>query len=82
MANLKLYLLTPSKGMIGRDVYQGAVVAAKNIHEARKIHPNGESKWSSTGTWVEDPTSVDVKLIGTALPETQAGVILSDFFGC
>jgi len=82
MANLRLYLLTPSKGTLkGGDFYQGAVVAARNIFEARYIHPNGKEPWAPSSDWVKSPEQVEVELLGTALPRTQKGVILADFFG-
>jgi len=82
MANLRLYLLTPSKGTLkGGDFYQGAVVAARNLHEARYIHPNGKEPWAPSSDWVKNPDQITVSRLGTALAGTQKGVILADFFG-
>jgi hypothetical protein len=81
MANLKLYLITRSKGMMGRDIYREAVVAARNIHDARRIHPNGIEPWEASSDWVKSPEEIDVALLGPAAAGTERGVILSDFFG-
>jgi hypothetical protein len=63
------------------DTYDAAIVAAASADEARKIHPRGDaSAWDGVwGTWAADPKDVDVELIGTAKPGTEAGVILASF---
>jgi hypothetical protein len=81
MANLKLYLLTPSKGTFSYDVYHGAVVAARNTHDARHIHPNGIEPWEPSSDWAKNREEIDVTLLGTAIAGTERGVILADFFG-
>lgn len=61
--------------------YSDAVVAAENEEQERKIHPaeyvNRDwwtDDWSSM-TWVENLEQVQVKFIGVAVEDIEAGVI-------
>lgn len=62
------------------DTYDSAIVAAGSVEEARLIHPGWQEKWGERFTpWAYKPEDVQVELIGTAAPGTQAGVILASF---
>ena len=68
------------------DTFSDAVVAAETAIEAANTHPSGnpenwkrETDGSFSGTWVKTADSVSVKLIGTAVQGTPAGVICSSF---
>lgn len=64
----------------GWDTYDSAVVAAETVEQAAATHPNNNHSWDSIWpTWCDKPSEVTVKLIGTALEGTTAGVILSSF---
>jgi hypothetical protein len=76
---MNLYLLTQDK-LDGYDTYDSAVVCAKSETAARTIHPSGYEgdnvwKWDSWPT----PEDVVVKLIGTAVRGSEAGVICASF---
>lgn len=80
---MNLYRIDAAENL-GYDSYDSAVVAAKSEDAARLIHPGlnawtGE-KWDDTyQTWHESPADVKVTLIGTALPDVPAGVVLASF---
>jgi len=57
------------------DTFDAAVVAAKNKDLAQQTHP---SEWGGVEEWAI-PEAVKVKLIGTAVKDTKAGVILASF---
>ena len=57
------------------DTFDAAVVAAKTEDEAQRTLP---SERSDTYDWAESK-DVKVKLIGTAVKGTKAGVILASF---
>jgi hypothetical protein len=56
------------------DVFDSAVVAAKDEESARKIHPG----LGGLDSWVKSK-EVKVELIGEAIKGTKAGVIVSSF---
>lgn len=84
-----LYRLTLNTS-IGYDMYDSAVVIASSEEEARTFHPDNEARWdqekerwlngyySSDDTWGK-PDQVSVELIGTALPGSPSGVVVSSF---
>lgn len=76
---MKLWLISQDENS-GYDTYDSAVVAADSEDEARCTHPSnvGIADWSH-GTWASFPDRVNVKLIGEAVPNTSAGVILESF---
>ncbi len=64
----------------GWDTYDSAVVAAETAEQAAATHPYEFAAWDSIfPMWASFPEQVTVKLIGTALEGTTAGVILSSF---
>lgn len=77
--SLNLYLISRN-GPFEYDMYDDAVVAAKNETEARNIHPRGiqEKDDPIFSTWVK-PDLVTVKLIGVAAENIEAGVICASF---
>ena len=76
---MNLYLLTQNQNS-GYDTYDSVVVRAESAEEARKILPSRYTKWGgSYSTWADTPEQVQVELIGFALPETKAGVVLASF---
>lgn len=56
------------------DTYDSAIVAATDEETAKGIHPGSGCTW----TWCE-PHQVKVKLIGSAAPGVDAGVVLASF---
>jgi len=65
------------------DDWDAFVVVAPDENTARHTHPNGAKltfdKDDRCWGWVDLPTKVDVKLIGTAIPGQEAGVVLGSF---
>lgn len=66
------------------DSYDSAVVCAKDEDQARNMHPNGAPERLKDMTyfgrsWVKDPASVSVRLIGKAAHTEKAGVICASF---
>lgn len=79
---MNLYLLT-NNTVPGEDTWNAIVVAAENDDAARKIHPldaviPNPNHWNGK-SWPKDPKDVEVKLLGTAGVDIEAGVILSDY---
>lgn len=84
--DLKLYLLTQDT-LNGYDVYDGAVVCAKDEDDARTIHPSGCVVNHSDccgdmclcyDDWPE-PHLISVRLIGVAVNGTKRGLICASF---
>lgn len=88
---MNLYLIS-QKDNSGYDTYDSAVVAAESDEAAKIISPCGSRTWDQTrGVWLfggayEDehsswthPDNVSVKLIGTAVEGTDAGVVVASF---
>lgn len=78
---LRLYLISQEENR-GYDTYDSAVVAAKNEHDAKRIHPSGRTISEDSygyGGWVNDPEKVSAKLIGVADSSVSAGVICASF---
>lgn len=79
----------------GYDTYDSAVVIAKNERAARCMHPNpyyhfkdnklyftykdGRVVEDNSDTWVNDPSKVNVQLIGAALPTESPRVVCASF---
>lgn len=78
---MNLYLISQSEKN-GYDTYDSAVVAAETTEEARLIRAGGD-KWPSEGDqnwdWAETPDQVTVKLLGQAVADTPAGVVLASY---
>lgn len=90
---MNIYLLKQKQNN-GYDTYDSCVVIANNADEARKIHPGGshgekdpddvdedDGSWTGywKGSWCASPDDVTVIHIGTALPDSKSGVVLSSF---
>ena len=70
------------------DAYDGAVVIAKSIADAKTIHPdaNGLPMPMHAGgdlfkyrTWVSDAKDVTAEYVGRAKPDAVRGVVLASF---
>ncbi len=87
--SMRLWLLetTSGWGQGSSDYYQGAIVAARSITEAKRIHPDGGEGPLDTegrkmsGSWPLKPRYVTARRIGLAKPGTKPGVVLSAFYG-
>jgi hypothetical protein len=87
---VKLWLVSV-KESLGYDAYDSMVVAAATEDQARRIHPHSDdyswdNGWTHKGrptrvqnTWVDNPDDLIVECIGTAIEETEAGVILASY---
>lgn len=84
---MHLYRLSQSIAR-GYDTYDSCVVSAESEDHARCIHPsfyieNGNLDSDCfpryCDTWATKPSDVLVELIGTAIDETEAGVICASF---
>lgn len=65
----------------GYDVFDAAIVAAETAEEARKIYP-GKARFTTPDdidTFWAPFDSIGCILIGEALPNQNAGVILASF---
>jgi hypothetical protein len=77
---LRLWLLTQTT-CDGYDTYDSCVVAAPDADTARLIRPD-ERAWSHRTNypeWPFKPGDITVRLIGTADPSVEAGVVLASF---
>ncbi len=81
---MNIYHLTADAS--GYDTYSDCVVVALDEDAARKTHPSGydtEGEWWNRDLcydpWCTSLGAVEVELIGTAVPGTEAGVICSSF---
>lgn len=83
---MKLWLITPNQPL-GHDTYDSAVVAAKTMEDAQKVHPSSlhesnESAWEWSkkyGDWVHQPDQVTAELIGTTNKYTAGQVVIASF---
>jgi len=80
--NLYLYLLSQDQ-YNGYDTYDSCVVCAADPDAARLIHPAQDStyqpkNWAASG-WANAPEQINCKLIGTAEPGMEPGVICASF---
>lgn len=72
----------------GYDTFDSMVVAAETEQQARETHPYGHYHWNGR-RWVDgdhderrtwtDPDCTTATEIGTAIPNTPAGVICASF---
>lgn len=83
---MNIYTIARAVDCNDYDVYDGAVVYAKDATEARNMHPcdgkpidHPDRSRGNRGTWEADPKNVVVKLVGTAPNRKRAGIIMSDF---
>lgn len=64
------------------DTYSEAIVCAKTVEYARRIHPNGKGECievvDDSGTWTTY-NNIKATLIGIAAEGIERGVILSSF---
>ena len=82
---MNLYKLTQDANN-GYDTFDSCIVAAETDEKAQQIHPydgrfkNG-SHWDNHNydCWANTPDQVTVTLIGIAVEEIKAGVILTSF---
>ncbi len=76
---MNLYLITQNDHT-GYGTYDSAVVAAESAGLAMMIHPSGKS-WaeSDRSNWADSFASVQVRVLGSALDDVQAGVILASY---
>ena len=77
---MNLYLISQTKNN-DYDTYDAAVVAAETAEQAQVMHPNHDRSCNDKlrdYTWTS-PENVTVKLIGEAVPDTTAGVVLASF---
>lgn len=58
------------------DTYSDAVVVATDAETARRIHPGGE--YGDLYTWAA-PEDVTVELLGVAMGDAPAGVVVASF---
>lgn len=79
--------------MRGYDTYDSFVCVAESEEEARRTYPNGNDdytwsdareRWESTGgwsfhAWDAHISTVSARLIGTAAPGVEVGVICASF---
>lgn len=82
---MNLYYITQNVRS-GWDTYDGAVVAAKNIKDARTIHPSNftDNNWweepqSPYSAWAHRLDQVEVELIGKAKRGVKRGVVVASF---
>lgn len=77
---MNLYLISIGMRIVSYDMYDSAVVVAKDAKQARGMHPSGNQKrWGDDGgSWVNDPDEVSVQLVGTTNYK-RARVILASF---
>ncbi len=86
---MNLYLISQDQRNDYRsyEMYDSAVVAAPNPEAAGQIHPEtfdsddpSEYCWEHyRKSWCDTPDMVTVKLLGTALEGTEAGVVCASF---
>jgi len=79
---MNIYLIEQDENM-GYDTHDSAVVVAKSVVGARKIHPKGDiypsGRWSGIfNTWANKPSEVTVTKIGTTARKWR-GVICASF---
>lgn len=68
---MNLYIISQTVNQ-GYDTYDSAIVAATNEETAKGIRPGSICEWC-------EPGQVQVKLIGSAAPGVEAGVVLASF---
>lgn len=83
---MNIYTITRREPSDQYDIYDGAVVYAKDAKSARNMHPGDGKPIAprhptdlSLDTWVTDSSEVAVKMIGTAPNRKRPGVIMTDF---
>jgi len=81
---MNIYLIRRND-KVDYDQYAKAIVIAKDIEQARNMHPSGGTdydieQWSigECATWIH-PVNVEVIEIGKAIPEAEKGVVCADF---
>lgn len=77
---MKLWLISQDENG-GYDTYDSAVVTAETEEAARNTLPSEYAEWrdSEHSSWARKPEQVEVRLIGEAVPGTEAGVVLASF---
>ena len=73
---MNLYKISQDKNN-GWDTYDSAIVCAASEDEARLINPEGG--WTTYSSWCQSPDDVTVELIGTAVEDTNRGIVLASF---
>ena len=78
---MNIYLLSQNKAT-GWDSFDSCIVAAETEDQAIMIHPDGRDTWDGSNESFDEWCSykhVNIKLIGTTLPDIISGVILSSY---
>jgi hypothetical protein len=84
---MNIYLLEQDEAT-DYDTFDSIVVVARNEAAARMIHPSEtfgvkrEECWKEDpiyATWATDPSQVEVTLIGTAVPNSDEGIVVASF---
>jgi len=77
---MNLYLISrPDDGTGGYNEYEGAVVVASDVEDARSIHPGGYD-WDGRENYPWMPRDqVVVTYLGGAKKGSKRGVVLSSF---
>ena len=77
---MKLYLISQDENA-GYDTFDGAVVCAETVEEAKTIHPSeNNNDWGEMfSSWCSSPEKVLVEYIGEACETQKKGVVLSSF---
>lgn len=80
---MNLYLISQDSNS-DYDTFDSAVVCAESEDDARNMDPGGMKaepvEWGSTyNQWCLTPDLVTVKLIGTAAPGMERGVVCASF---
>ena len=83
---MKLWMLTQDRNT-GYDTYDSCIVAAPTAAAAKDFHPRSDTpqfwwlekdQFGPLDTWAH-PNDVTVRLLGEAVPNTKAGVVLASF---
>lgn len=85
---MKLWILTqPKSPGFSYDTYDSCVVAAETEEQAKDIHPRrgmhqfwwlDRDEFGPLDSWAH-PKDVHARLLGEAVPNTGAGVVLASF---
>ena len=75
---MNIYLVERTDG-VGYDEYCGMVVIAKDDIIARSMNPSDNSTDRDAWVKIEDIHTLNVTLVGKALPYAKQSVILTDF---
>lgn len=74
---MNLYRISQEEN-INYETYDSAIVCAASEEDARNITPSLSGDWKMS-YWASSPEKVKVELIGVALNDMKAGVVLASF---